>query len=124
MFWLAMLEETEITLHDTVFWASVDSMMKSGYSLFLVNCIGQYRRMARRLSVLIWGKLWKDMVTTLVHDSDPTLSERRKSRGRSTSMSKIGSQRASSQPIHFLLAGHQAAATATSVQIARTRCNS
>jgi hypothetical protein len=33
-----LLEETEVTLHDTVFWACADSMMKSGHSLFLVNC--------------------------------------------------------------------------------------
>jgi hypothetical protein len=61
MFWHVTIEETNVTLHDTVFWACADSMMKSGHSSFLANCIGQYSRMARRLSVLFGGKLWKDM---------------------------------------------------------------
>jgi hypothetical protein len=121
MLWHPTLEETEVTLHDTVFWACADSVMKSGHSMFLVSCTGQYRRTARRLSVLILGKLWKDMVTILVYGGDPALPERRKSHGRSTWLSKIGSQRAILSSLHFLLAGHQgyaaaAAATATLFQ--------
>jgi hypothetical protein len=65
--------------------------------------------MARRLSVLIWGKLWKDVITMLVYGSDPApvLLERRKSRGRSTWMSKIGSPSAILSTCHLLHAGHQ-----------------
>jgi len=109
-----MLEETNVTLQDTVFWACADSMMKSGHSSFLANCIGQYSRMASRLSVLNGGKVVEGHVTMLVHGSDPAsaLPERRNSRGRSIWMSEIGSPRTVLSSLHFLHAGHQGCAAA------------